>query len=509
MELLQRQRLIQEQRLSPEQVQYYELLQKPLLELEAAIEEELRTNPALEIEEVRRCPVCGEIMEAGEACTTCRPGQADKADRKETISEGSLDFLDDGYDSNEGLYEASYYERTGDGDEGRDKFARAIRTFTLADHLKAGIPYLPCDLTDEERLIAEDMTDMVDANGFIPQDDETLAMETGTTVEIITNLRKAISEIEPVGAALRNPTECMLKQLDTLAEQEGRDVEIECEIVKHYLQDASKEKFAKIAKSIGVSAKAVRAAFDIIRTRLYHSPATQLDLEGKLELGENIYIEPDVRIYNDKDDLIVELLEAGLPHLKISRFYKEAYIKIKDRGAKEFSRDERKHIREHLYKAKKFIEHINTRRETILRIVSWLVCYQADFVRHGPAHLKPLTREKLANEVGYHPSTVTRSLRGRYVQFPDNSVKQFAVFFDSSLSVIAEIKRILEEETPVKVFSDEEITEKLISTGNKLSRRVITKYRHLAKIPSSGQRKRALKAIAKETPPPESAPEEL
>ena len=138
----------------------------------------------------------------------------------------------------------------------------------------------------------------------------------------------------------------------------------------------------------------------------------------------------------------------------------------------------------------------------------WLVDYQNVFIRKGPACLKPLTRERLANEVGFHPSTVTRALRNRYVQFPDNSVREFAVFFDSSSSVIAEIQRILEEETPEKVFSDEEITERLKRMGNDLSRRAITKYRHIAKIPSSGQRKRALKAKAKETPPPEPTPEE-
>jgi len=510
MELLQRQRLIQEQRLSPEQVLYYELLQKPLIELEAAIEEELRSNPALEKEEVLRCPRCGEIMERGESCTTCRPGQADKADRKEDeLSEGTLDFMDDIYNSNESMYEASYYEKSSEDEEGRDKFARAIRPFTISDHLKAGLPYIPHDFTPEERVVMDDLVAMVDSNGFLPQDDETIAIENGTTVGIIAKLRGVISSIEPVGAGLRNPTECMLKQLDYISTQDNRDVDTEREIVQHYLKEAAQERFAKIAKKIGVSTKVVRAAFEFIKEKLYYSPAAQLSLEGKLEPAQNIYIEPEVRIYDEGGELIVELIETGMPHLKISRFYSEAYTKMKDGGSKEFTSDERKHIREHLYKAKKFIEHIHTRRDTILRIVIWLVDYQKDFIRNGPASLKPLTRERVANEVGFHPSTVTRALRNRYVQFPDNSVRDFAVFFDSSSSVIAEILNILKEETPEKVFSDEEITERLKSMGNDLSRRAITKYRHIAKIPSSGLRKRALKEKAKETPPPEPNPEEL
>jgi len=496
MELLQRQKLVQEQRLSPEQVQYYELLQKPILELQAAIEEELRTNPALEIEEIRRCPICGEILEPGEGCNTCRPGVADKEDRKEIVPEGMLEFLDDIYNSDAGLYEASFYEQPED-EEGRDKFALAIRTYTLADHLKAGLPFADTKLTKTERVMAEDLISMLNDNGFLPQDDENLALELCTTPETIAKLRDVISDIEPAGAALKDPIECMLKQLDIIAARDGRDVEIEREIVKHHLKDAAKEQFAKIAKKLGVSTKIVKGAFQFIRDTLYFCPTSQLDLEGKLERGENIYIEPDIRIYEDEGKLMIELLETGLPQLKLSRFYQEAYHKMKDRRAADFNRDERKHIREHLYKAKRFIEHINTRRETILRIVTWLVEFQEDFIRRGPAHLKPLTRERLANEVGYHPSTVTRALINRYVQFPDNSVKPFSVFFDSSQCVIAEILHILEEENAAKVYSDEEITAKLAKQGNQLSRRAITKYRHAAKIPSSGQRKRALKSKAK------------
>ena len=506
MELLQRQKLVQEQRLSPEQVQYYELLQKPILELQVAIEEELRTNPALEIEEIRRCTICGEILEPGEGCSTCRPGAADKEDRNEIISEGTLDFLEDIYNSDAGLYEASFYEQPED-EEGRDKFALAIRTYTMADHLRAGLPYINAKLTKSERLLADDFISMLDDNGFLPQDDEALALELGTSVETIEKVRDAISDIEPAGAALRNPIECMLKQLDIIVKRDGRDVEIEREIVKHYLKDAAKEQFAKIAKKLGTSTKAVKAAFQYIRDTLYLSPISELDLEGKLERGENIYIEPDIRIYEIDGKLAIELLEAGLPQLKLSRFYQEAYRKMKDGGASDFNRDEKKHIREHLYKAKRFIEHINTRRDTILRIVTWLVEFQEDFIRRGPAYLKPLTRERLANEVGYHPSTVTRALINRYVQFPDNSVRPFSVFFDSSQCVIAEILRILGEESAVKVYSDEEITARLAQGGHELSRRAITKYRHAAKIPSSGQRKRLLKSKARQEKLQQEQPE--
>ncbi|MCI0482367.1 MAG: hypothetical protein L0213_12375, partial [Candidatus Dadabacteria bacterium] len=141
MELLQRQHLVQEQRLSPEQVQYYELLQKSTLELQTAIEEEMRTNPALEIEEDRRCPTCGEILELGEGCSTCHPARADKEDRTEVLNEGTLDYLEDLFTDTGGAYEASYYEKPDEDEEARDKFARAIRKYSLNDHLKAGLPY--------------------------------------------------------------------------------------------------------------------------------------------------------------------------------------------------------------------------------------------------------------------------------------------------------------------------------------------------------------------------------
>ncbi len=413
------------------------------------------------------------------------------------LTEGTLDFLEGTYNNDSGIYEASFYESS-EEEDGQDKFALAIRRYTLGDHLRAGLPFVDIALTPGERLLAEEIIAMLDGNGFLPQDDEAVALELGTTPETVVKLRQAVSDIEPVGAALRDHTECLLKQLDNICRRDGRDVEIEREIVKAHLKDAAKEKFAKIAKKLGASSKTVREAFSFIRENLYFCPISQLDLEGKIERGENIYIEPDVRIYYDGDKIEVDLLESGIPQLKLSRFYREAYVRMKNKSCNEFTREERKHIREHLYKAKKFIEHIHTRRDTILRIVNWLVDYQEEFIRHGPSRLRELTRERLAKEVGYHPSTVTRALRNRYVQMPDNSVKSFSIFFDSSQCVISEMQRILCEETSTKVFSDEEITDRLTRLGYELSRRAITKYRHLAKIPSSGQRKRALKVKTRE-----------
>jgi hypothetical protein len=128
----------------------------------------------------------------------------------------------------------------------------------------------------------------------------------------------------------------------------------------------------------------------------------------------------------------------------------------------------------------------------MLEITEEIVRKQEDFLRRGPLYLKKLTRKQVAEAIGVHPSTVSRALAVRYCWLPDNSILSFNVFFNPAACYIEMIRQILKDESPDKVYSDEEIRDIMAERGHKLSRRVITKYRKKGKIPPSGRRRRFL-----------------
>jgi len=206
---------------------------------------------------------------------------------------------------------------------------------------------------------------------------------------------------------------------------------------------------------------------------------------------ENPYITADVRIREIDGQYIAEVLDSGLPQLRLNRFYIESYQKLKkDRMA--FNRDERSHIKEYFERATSYIQNLNARRQTMLDITEEIIKEQEAYLRYGPLYLKKLTRKEIAEKIGVHPSTVSRALAVRYCWLPDNSIVPFSVFFNPALCYIEMIRQILHNESYERVFSDEEIRDMMAEKGHDLSRRVITKYRKKGKIPPSGRRKRNL-----------------
>ena len=163
------QKQIQTQKPTLQQLQYYRLLQQTNLELEQDIIEEVNQNPALEIEEITRCPKCGEIIMAGHPCVTCIARVADDTEREEIRTE-TLEMLQEIYQSGQSSFEARTYESVPD-DELPDAFATTVRAVTLEDHLKRRLTLDCSDLSDEDRLLAEDIIDRIDAGSESEVDD--------------------------------------------------------------------------------------------------------------------------------------------------------------------------------------------------------------------------------------------------------------------------------------------------------------------------------------------------
>jgi len=154
--------------------------------------------------------------------------------------------------------------------------------------------------------------------------------------------------------------------------------------------------------------------------------------------------------------------------------------------------DDRQHIREYVTRAKFFIDNINQRRQTILRITEVIVECQHDFLEHGIQSLRPLTRAEVGERIGMHESTVSRATAGKFVLLPSGQVVPFAMFFTASLGTKDVIKEIIEAEDEGRPYSDQEIVERLSDKhGIKLARRTVAKYREELKILPARLRKHA------------------
>jgi len=512
-------RLTQTLKPTLQQLQYYRLLQQTNLELELDMRNEVAQNPALEIEEVRRCPQCGEILLDGHPCTTCLSSKADDTDR-ETLGTEKLDMMVEIYSSSAGSYEASTYESIPE-DELPDAFATVVRGITLEDHLKNRVAIDCIDLDEENRILAENIIDLIDSNsekstddeedfervavrrsrvdnpGLIALSDKELAEELDVPVERLSRVRRKVAEIDPIGSGLQSSIEVLALQAELAEELDEESRTALAQIIRNYLQDISKDHHSRVGKKVGLPAKRVRELIEYMRQSFHIHPRRKFEEEEINATVENPYVTADVRIRDNNGEFTVEVLDSGLPQLKINSYYLNSYKRLK-KDKNSFTPEERKHIREYFERASGYMENLNSRRQTMLDITEEIIKQQEGFLRKGPLYLKKLTRKQIAETIGVHPSTVSRALAVRFCWLPDNSIVSFNVFFNPATCYIEMIKQILKDEAPGKVFSDEEIRDIMAEQGHDLSRRVITKYRKKGKIPASGRRRRTLHKEARE-----------
>jgi RNA polymerase sigma-54 factor len=193
-------------------------------------------------------------------------------------------------------------------------------------------------------------------------------------------------------------------------------------------------------------------------------------------------------------EYIVSVNDTGIPKLLISPYYRKILSSAdKDSGISQF-------LAGRLNSALWLIKSIEQRSQTIYNVVKAVVNHQIQFFEHGEKHLKPLTLKKIADDIGIHESTVSRSISGKYMQTP-RGVFEIKHFFTSGVSdgsaegmasgsIKALIREIVTAEDPSAPLSDQAITEKLKAKGIEISRRTIVKYRDEMGILSSSKRRR-------------------
>jgi RNA polymerase sigma-54 factor len=314
------------------------------------------------------------------------------------------------------------------------------------------------------------------------------------------DLREAITLIQhfdPVGVAARDLRECLMAQLEHLIktrDMEGSDdpendqvVEDALKIVDKQLHFLQNKQYKEIAKAIARSLETVIQAHEFIRT-LDPKPGLRYNkVEPKL-------IEPDVAFVKHGDEYLVLMNDEDLPQLRVSPTYRKM---LNQNGGVE--KDVKSYVKERYKSAVQLIKNIEQRRQTILKVCYAIIGRQHEFLDHGIDMLKPMMIKEVAEEIGVHPSTVSRAVASKYVHTAQG-VFELRFFFSESvqgpegagtslLILKRRVKKLIEEEDPAHPLTDDQITRVLQSQGIQVTRRTVAKYREDMKIPSTHQRR--------------------
>jgi RNA polymerase sigma-54 factor len=313
-------------------------------------------------------------------------------------------------------------------------------------------------------------------------------------------LREAIAlvrQFDPVGVASRDLRECLLAQLEHLRktrEMEGSDdpendqvVEDALRIVEGQLHLLQNKQYKEIARAVARSIEDVIQAHEFIRT-LDPKPGLRYNkTEPKL-------IEPDVAFVKQGDEYLVLMNDEDLPQLRVSPTYRR--LLHQNQGVE---KDVRSYVKERYKSAVQLIKNIEQRRQTILKVCYAIIGRQREFLDHGIDLLKPMMIKEVAEEIGVHPSTVSRAVASKYVHTPQG-VYELRFFFSESvqgpegaatslLILKRRVKKLIDEEDRSRPLTDEQITKILQSQGIQVTRRTVAKYREDMRIPSTHQRR--------------------
>jgi RNA polymerase sigma-54 factor len=313
-------------------------------------------------------------------------------------------------------------------------------------------------------------------------------------------LREAVALVQhfdPVGVASRHLRECLLAQLEHLRktrDMEGSDdpendqvVEDALKIVEGQLHFLQNKQYKEIAKAVGRTIDEVIQAHEFIRT-LDPKPGLRYNkTEPKL-------IEPDVAFVKQGDEYLVLMNDEDLPQLRVSPTYRR--LLNQNDGVE---KDVRSYVKERYKSAVQLIKNIEQRRQTILKVCYAIIGRQREFLDHGIDLLKPMMIKEVAEEIGVHPSTVSRAVASKYVHTPQG-VYELRFFFSESvqgpegaatslLILKRRVKKLIDEEDRARPLTDEQITKILQSQGIQVTRRTVAKYREDMRIPSTHQRR--------------------
>jgi RNA polymerase sigma-54 factor len=476
--------LRQELKINPRLYQAMDLLYMPLLDLQQHLKQELLNNPFLDLVEEEEEEEEQTETETGES-TEEEEKRGDEIDWEEIL----LDGFDTAGGRREEHEEKEYFEPV------------TVATRDLSDHLRDQVSLL--ELTPREVLLADEFIGNIGDDGYLASPVEEVmsslndvvteaAEEAGRdtddlplyTIEEAEKMLKTVQSLDPPGVAARTLQECLLLQL----KEAGLQQSLPYRLVHDCFDELIAHRWSEISKRFGISAGDVQGAADEI-AKLDPKPGL------RYSSGSDNYIIPDLIV--DKIDGVyhVFLNDANLPRLKLSKAYQEIA-----RDKKKFEGENKEFISNKLNSANWMIQAIEQRRQTMLKVMNYIVDRQREFFDKGVQFLKPLTLREVAEVINMHESTVSRVTNEKFVQTP-RGVLPLKFFFSSGLAttdgddvsargIKAQLEKLVQEEDPKHPLTDQAIVNILRESGVQIARRTVAKYRDQLGVLSARMRKR-------------------
>jgi RNA polymerase sigma-54 factor len=449
--------------LAPQMRQSLELLQVPLLELQALVQKELEQNPTLE-----------------ERADSHEPLDPDPESPPLDPQDENLLKLDEEW--------REYYRMTSAArppsseEEARRRFFldSLAQPETLQGHLLAQIPPAEPNGPDPEvlRLLIGSLNDDGYLNVTLGELSETASLP---IAKLETALR-ALQDMDPIGVGARDLRECLLLQLERLRPSD-RVPEL---LIRDHLEALGANRHMDIAKAMGRPVEEIYRAARFVGT-LEPKPGRAFSADRET------VVTPDVFVQKTGDAYVATVNTERMPHLRISKFYREMMERP------DTPKETRDYIRDKIRASAFLIRSLDLRQTTIQRIAQEILEAQRDFFDHGLSRLRPLIMADIARRVGVHETTVSRTLAGKYMLTP-RGLFEMKYFFTpgyagadgqavSNKAVMERLQQMVDGEDAAHPLSDEALARRLQAEGLTVARRTVAKYREELKIPPSHERR--------------------
>jgi RNA polymerase sigma-54 factor len=492
--LIQSAQLRQEMKINPRLYQAMELLYMPLLDLQQHLKQELAENPFLEMAEA-------DVQEEVELDEESGEEPDEEIDWEEIL----LDGFDAG--GRKQLYEQKEYFQPS-----------AVETPDLEDFLLEQLYFR--DLSEREIRVGEEIIGNVSDEGSLSCSlEEVLAGVNSWLAEVrevaweraqgiedeeereeelremevlfrpyeldeVEEMLSLVQTFDPPGIAARDLRESILIQL----QRKGMENSLSAILVEEHFDDLINHRWVEIAKARGLTPLEVQDAADEI-AKLDPKPGLRHSSDPER------YVIPDLIVEKIDDEYMVFANDTSLPRLRLSRSYREV---AREKG--KFTGENKDFISSKLNSANWMIQAIEQRRQTMLKVMSFIVDRQRAFFEKGVQHLKPLTLREVAEHIEMHESTVSRVTNEKFVQTP-RGVFSLKYFFSSGLSttsgedisargVKAKIQALVDDENTKRPLTDQAIVNLLKAEGVNIARRTVAKYRDQLGILPARMRKR-------------------
>jgi RNA polymerase sigma-54 factor len=444
--------------MTPQLQQAIRLLQLPVLDLSAQIQEALEENIMLEMEDLPDVPKTS-------AETTA---EIETIRAEDSWQSSSMERIQDGGWNGEGRPVNDFADESGQ---------------SLRDHLLWQLELE--HFSPREAFIGEALIDAINDDGYLTVEldevSEIIGGEAEISLDEVESTLAKVQRFDPVGIGARSLGECLVLQLSQL-ERSTPGLDIAIQMAESHLTLIANKEYGQVRRSLRTS----EADFDIALA-LVKSCNPKPGLAVSPAPAE--YVIPDVFVRKIDGRWQVEISASGIPRLSVNQQYARLLRGSGDHAV----------LKTQLQEARWLVRSLEIRNETLMKVASCIVSRQREFLEHGDEAMKPLVLRDVAEAIGMHESTISRVTTNKYMHTP-RGVFEFKYFFSSHLSsadgedqsstsVRAKIRKVIGAENPAKPLSDSKIANMLGEQGISVARRTVAKYREAMKISSSSDRK--------------------